>query len=103
MSEYCRRKAEEAALAKWADLPDFRDWKRGEKMRPMPIGDVTKPPTARERELIAALERTRAALRLLQPALNVMASECLGDIIAREIEPLLAATPNTPDMEKVKP
>ena len=33
-----------------------------------------------------ALVRTRAALRLLQPALNAMARECLDDIIAREID-----------------
>lgn len=33
-----------------------------------------------------ALKSTRAALRLLQPALNVMARECLDDIIEREID-----------------
>lgn len=88
MSEYCRRKAEEAALAKWGDLPCFDDWER-RKVRPMPMGAVSKPPTARERELTEALTRTEAALRLLQPALNVMARECLDDIIAREITSVL--------------
>lgn len=90
MGEYCRRKAEEAALAKWADCPDFSDWSRSRSLRPMPIQPVSKPPTARERELAEALEKTRAALRLLQPALNVMARECLDDIIAREIDAALS-------------
>lgn len=40
-------------------------------------------------ELVEALESTRAALRILQPALNVMARECLDDIIAREIDAAL--------------
>jgi hypothetical protein len=41
--------------------------------------------------LRTALERTHAALRLLQPALNVMARECLDDIIKDQIEEPLAA------------
>jgi hypothetical protein len=89
MSDYCRRKAEEAALSKWADCPDF-DWSRP-RMRPMRIGAATKPPPPpRERELTEALQRTKAALHLLQPALNVMARECLADIIAREIDLVLS-------------
>lgn len=90
MGDYCRRKAEEAALKKWGDLPCFDDWDR-RKMRPMPIGAAPKPPTSRERDLTEALERTRAALRLLQPALNIMARMCVDDIIAREIDAPLAA------------
>lgn len=94
MSEYCRHKAEGAALRKWADVPDFTDW-RTRKVRPMPMQKAEMPPTARERDLIDALKRTEAALRLLQPALNVMARECLDDIIAREIEPALTAAPTS--------
>lgn len=40
--------------------------------------------------LLQALERTKAALVLLSPALNVMARECLADIIAREIDATLS-------------
>jgi len=86
---YTRRKIEEAAIAKWDSCPRFDDWDHRDKMRPMPIGAASKPRTAREQELIDALKRTRAALVLLQPALNVMARECLADIIAREIEPAI--------------
>lgn len=90
MGDYHRRKAEEAALAKWGERPCFDDWDQRDKMRPMPIGAAPKPLTALETELATALEASRDSLRLLQPALNVMAGACLGDIVADLIEPAIA-------------
>ena len=89
MGGYNRRRMEEAAIAKWDGIPSFTDWEC-KKIRPMAEKPKRKPPTARERELIEALERTKAALVLLSPALNTMARECLADIVAREIDATLS-------------
>ena len=63
----------------------------GEHNEPMDVAIANARLIAAAPDMLEALRKMRELLRLLQPALNVMAREVMDDIIKDQIDPAIAA------------